>query len=130
FTIRLFPDEAPATAARLVRLARGHYFDGHVLQRVEPNFVIQGGGPGASEYVGDSTFMRDELAFHSHYRGTIGISSRGRDTGDAQLFINLTDNSRLDHEYTVAGEVIAGMSVVDQILEGDTIERVQVTGAP
>ena len=75
FTIRFFPDEAPATAARLVRLARRHYFDGHVLQRVEPNFVIQGGGPSASEYVGDSTFMRDEVGFPSPYRVPIGISS-------------------------------------------------------
>jgi cyclophilin family peptidyl-prolyl cis-trans isomerase/HEAT repeat protein len=130
FTLRLFSAEAPATVARIVRLARSHYYDGHILQRVEPNFVIQGGGPGASEYVGDSTFMRDELAFHSHFRGTAGISSRGRDTGDAQLFLNLVDNPRLDHEYTVLGQVIEGMSVVDQILEGDVIARAEVTGAP
>ena len=130
FTIRLFPDAAPATVARIVRLARAHYYDGHVLQRVEPNFVIQGGGPDASEYVGDAAFMRDELTAHSHLRGTVGISSRGRDTGDAQWFINLVDNPRLDHEYTVFGEVVAGRGIVDQILEGDVIGRVEVIGRP
>ena len=72
FTVKLFPEEAPATVARIVRLARARYYDGHVLQRVEPNFVIQGGGPDASEYVGDATFMRDELTPHSHFRGHAG----------------------------------------------------------
>jgi cyclophilin family peptidyl-prolyl cis-trans isomerase/HEAT repeat protein len=126
FTIRLFTNEAPATAARIIRLAREHYYDGHVFQRVEPNFVVQGGGPDASEYVGDGQFMRDEVAWHSHLRGTLGISSRGRDTGDAQWFFNLTDNTRLDHEYTVFGEVTSGLDVVEQILEGDVIARAEV----
>jgi cyclophilin family peptidyl-prolyl cis-trans isomerase/HEAT repeat protein len=130
FTVKLFPDEAPATVARIVRLARARFYDGHVLQRVEPNFVIQGGGPDASEYVGDADFMRDELTSHSHFRGTLGISSRGRDTGDAQWFINLVDNPRLDHEYTVFGEVIAGRGIIDQILEGDVIAHVEVLGLP
>ncbi|MGH7524367.1 MAG: peptidylprolyl isomerase [Gemmatimonadales bacterium] len=128
FTVRLFSADAPATVARIVKLVRAHYYDGHVLQRVEPDFVIQGGGPDASEYVGDATFMRDELGTRSHSRGTLGISSRGRDTGDAQWFINLVDNPRLDHEYTVFGEVVGGHGVVDQILEGDAIGRVEVVG--
>jgi cyclophilin family peptidyl-prolyl cis-trans isomerase/HEAT repeat protein len=126
FTIHLYTNEAPATAARILRLAREHFYDGHVFQRVEPNFVIQGGGPDASEYVGDAAFMRDELGPRSHLRGTLGISSRGRDTGDAQWFFNLVDNTRLDHEYTVFGEVVSGMEVVDRILEGDRIGKVEV----
>jgi cyclophilin family peptidyl-prolyl cis-trans isomerase/HEAT repeat protein len=126
FVIHLFPRETPATVARVVRRAREKYYDGHLFQRVEPNFVIQGGGPGASEYVGDDVFMRDEVGFHSHYRGTLGISTRGRDTGDAQVFINLVDNPALDHEFTVFGQVIEGMEVVDQILESDEIGRVEV----
>ncbi|HLA91423.1 MAG TPA: peptidylprolyl isomerase, partial [Gemmatimonadaceae bacterium] len=62
--------------------------------------------------------------------GTLGISTRGRDTGDAQIFVNLVDNPRLDHDYTVFGEVISGMAVVDGIFEGDVIARVEVTTAP
>ena len=126
FVIRLFGDEAPATVARIVKLAREHYFDGHVFQRVEPNFVVQGGGPDATEYAGDAQFMRDEVAWRSHLRGTLGISSRGRDTGDAQWFFNLIDNTRLDHDYTVFGEVVRGEDVVERILAGGMIRSVVV----
>jgi cyclophilin family peptidyl-prolyl cis-trans isomerase len=129
FTIQLYPDEAPATVARIVRLARAHYYDGHLFQRVEPNFVVQGGGPDASEYVGDATFMRDEVALRTHGIGTLGISSRGRDTGDAQWFINVADNPLLDHEYTVFGKIVAGLRVATGILEGDRIGTVEVIGA-
>jgi cyclophilin family peptidyl-prolyl cis-trans isomerase len=49
------------------------------------------------------------------------MSTRAHDTGDAQWFVNLRDNPRLDHDYTVFGEVVTGMDVVDGILEGDVI---------
>jgi len=126
--VRLFTDETPATIARIVRLARAHYYDGLTFHRIVPGFVIQGGSPGANEQVGDAAFMRDELGMRSHDRGTLGISTRGRDTGDAQFFINLVDNPRLDHDYTVFGEVISGMDVVDRVLEGDVMARVEVIG--
>lgn len=126
--VRLFTDETPATIARLVRLARAHYYDGLTFHRIVPGFVIQGGSPDANEYVGDAAFMRDELLTHSHRRGTLGISTRGHDTGDAQIFVNLVDNLRLDHDYTVFGEVVSGMDVVDQILEGDVMARVEILG--
>lgn len=124
--IKLFPDEAPATVARLVRLAREHYFDGLSIHRIVPNFVIQGGSPDANEYVGDGPFMRDELGLRSHTRGTVGISTRGRDTGDGQFFVNLVDNIRLDHDYTVVGEIVQGLAVADGILEGDVMAKVEV----
>ena len=126
FTVRLFPDETPATVARVLRLVREGSYDGKVFQRVEPNFVVQGGGPDANEYVGDSLFMRDELTPRMHARGTLGISARGRDTGDGQWFINLVDNPLLDHEYTVFGRIERGQAVAERILEGDRIARVQV----
>jgi cyclophilin family peptidyl-prolyl cis-trans isomerase/HEAT repeat protein len=125
FVLRLDASEAPATVARVLRLAGRHYYDGLTWHRVVPNFVIQGGSPGANEYVGDGPFMRDELGLPSHLRGTVGISTRGRDTGDAQLFVNLVDNFRLDHDYTVFGHVESGMDIVDGILEGDVIARVE-----
>ena len=130
FTVRLFPDETPATVARVLRLAREGFYDGKVFQRVEPNFVIQGGGPDANEYVGDSTFMRDELTMRTHARGTIGISARGRDTGDGQWFINLVDNPLLDHEYTIFGRIDAGQAVAERILEGDRIARIEEVNTP
>ena len=125
--IRLFPMEAPTNVARFVRLAREGYFNGLTFHRVAPNFVIQGGSLGANEFVGDGPFTRDELTARSHRRGTVGISTRGRDTGDGQIFVNLVDNARLDHNYTIIGEVVRGIDVVDGVLEGATIVRTAIT---
>jgi cyclophilin family peptidyl-prolyl cis-trans isomerase len=126
--IRLFPDEAPTNAARFLRMAERGYFDGLTFHRVVSNFVIQGGSPNANEYAGDAAFSRDELGLRSHRRGTVGVSTRGRDTGDGQIFINTVDNFRLDHDYTILGEVVRGMEVVDAVREGDVILQARVEG--
>ena len=123
--IRPLPHAAITNAARFVRLAERGYYDGLTFHRHAPNFVIQGGSPGANEYAGDGPYTRDEIE-HAHWRGTVGLSTRGRDTGDGQIFINLVHNLRLDADYTVFGEVVEGMGVVDQVLEGAVIERAEV----
>ena len=128
FTIGLDVLESPATAARVVRLANAGYYNGLTWHRMVPNFVIQGGSPDENEYVGDAPFMRDEIDMRPHHRGTVGISTRGHDTGDAQLFVNLVDNPRLEHSSPLFGTVISGMDVVDDILEGDVIRRIEVVG--
>ncbi len=126
FDVIFSREVAPLTYARFVRLSRAHYYDGLTFHRVEPNFVVQGGSPGANEYVGDGPFMRDELG-RSHRRGTLGISTRGRDTGDAQIFVNLVDNPRLDYEYTVFAAVPESqMDAVDSIQEGTRIRRIEL----
>jgi cyclophilin family peptidyl-prolyl cis-trans isomerase/HEAT repeat protein len=124
FDVGLDVDAAPLTAIRIARRAGEGYYNGLTFHRIAPNFVIQGGSPGANEYMGEHFFMRDEPGLH--LRGTVGISTRGRDTGDAQIFVNLIDSPRLDHIYTVFGTVVAGMDVVDGTLEGDVIERVEL----
>ena len=126
FEVRLFPEDATVTSLHVASLAREGYYNNLTFHRVAPNFVLQGGSPGANEYSGQGPFMRDEVGLLSHRRGTLGISTRGRDTGDAQIFINLVDSPRLDHLYTVFAEVVSGMDVVDAIIEGDVIERVDV----
>ena len=123
--IDLLPDLAPRNVWRFVSLARAGYFDGLAFHRWAPNFVIQGGSPGANEYQGDGPYTRDEVG-GSHWRGTVGVSTRGHDTGDGQIFINLVDNVRLDHDYTVFGVVSEGLDVVDAVLEGAVIERAEV----
>src|SRR5262249_12256304 len=112
FELALVPAQAPASVMRFVTLAESGYYNGLTFHRVVPNFVIQGGSPGANEYIGDAAFMRDEVGLWPHVRGAVGISTRGRDTGDAQIFIDLVDNPRLDHEYTVFAHVLSGMDVV------------------
>jgi cyclophilin family peptidyl-prolyl cis-trans isomerase len=124
FDIGLDVDAAPLSAVRIARRAGEGYYNGLTFHRIAPNFVIQGGSPGANEYSGESLFMRDEPGLH--LRGTVGVSTRGRDTGDAQIFVNLIDSPRLDHIYTVFGSVVTGMNVVDDTLEGDVIERVEL----
>ena len=124
--IALRPDLAATNADRFARLASEGHFDGLTFHRVEPNFVIQGGSPHANEYAGDGPFSRDEISDQPHWRGTVGLSTRGRDTGDAQIFINLTDNVRLDFNYTIYGEVVEGMEIVDAVQEGAVIERAEV----
>ena len=123
FHIRLRGDLAPLTVARFVRLATAGYYNGLTFHRVVPNFVIQGGSPGANEYAGANLYLRDEISAASHDRGTVGLSTRGRDTGDAQIFINLVDNPRLDFEYTVFGDA-GPMDVIDEIVEGDAIASI------
>lgn len=126
FTIELLPEEAPFTVARFVTLAERGYYDGLTFHRIVPNFVIQGGSPSANEYEGFPDYLRDEVGLVPHERGTLGISTRGRDTGDSQIFVNLVDNPRLDHAYTVFARVVEGMENVDRILEGDVMESVRV----
>jgi peptidyl-prolyl cis-trans isomerase B (cyclophilin B) len=126
FELVLFTAQAPATVLRFARLAESGYYNGLTFHRVVPNFVIQGGSPGANEYIGDASFMRDEVGTWPHVRGAVGISTRGHDTGDAQIFVDLVDNPRLDHQYTVFAQVLNGIDVVDRVLEGDVIERIEI----
>jgi cyclophilin family peptidyl-prolyl cis-trans isomerase len=127
FDIRLLPSVAPITSGRFLELANRGYYDGLTFHRVVPNFVIQGGSPGANEYVGHHLYTRDERSSVSHRRGTVGLSTRGRDTGDMQFFINLVDNPRLDYEYTVFGRISpSDMARVERILEGDVITSIRV----
>lgn len=124
FVVRLRGDVAPITAARILDLASSGYYNGRGWHRVEHDFVIQGGSAGENEYVGNDQYFRDELGTVPHVRGTVGMSTRGHDTGDAQWFVNLRDNLRLGRDYTVFAEVIEGIDVVDDIMEGDVIASV------
>jgi len=130
FTLALLVAEAPASVVRFARLARSGYYNGLTFHRVEPGSLIQGGSPGANEYAGDGPFMRDELGLASNRRGSVGVSTRGRDTGDAQWYINLVDNARYDHNYTVFATVSEGMDIVDAIVEGDIIAEIRIVEQP
>jgi cyclophilin family peptidyl-prolyl cis-trans isomerase len=126
FVMRMQPASAPVAVDRFLKLAtKDHYYDGLTFHRVVPNFVIQGGSPGANEYAGHREYMRDEVG-GQNVRGSVGLSSRGRNTGDAQIFINLVDNPRLNYDYTVFATV-EDLSAVDKIQEGDVIRSMNLT---
>jgi cyclophilin family peptidyl-prolyl cis-trans isomerase/HEAT repeat protein len=126
FDVNPLVDLAPVSGARFVERAARGYYTGLTFHRVVPGFLIQGGSPGANEFMGDTRYMIDEPGRVSHTRGTVGSSTRGRDTGDGQFYVNLVDSPRLDHEYSIFGEVVRGMDVVDRILEGDVMRKVEV----
>jgi cyclophilin family peptidyl-prolyl cis-trans isomerase len=127
FRLHMEWDLAPMTVDRFLKLAtKDHYYDGLTIHRVVPNFVIQGGGPGGNEYAGHKEYMRDEISASSwNLRGTVGLSTRGRNTADAQFFVNLVDNARLDYTYTVFARILEeDMPVVDAIEEGAVMTSV------
>ena len=70
--------------------------------------------------------MRDEVGRVPNLRGSVGISTRGRDTGDAQIFFDLVDLPRLDHDYTVFANITNGLSNMDRVLEGAIITSISI----
>ncbi len=130
-TVNLLTDEAPVTVGVFAQLAESGQYNGLTFHRIVQNFVVQGGSPGADEYDGRTReFMRDEVGFARNARGTIGISTRGRDTGDGQIYFNLVDNVRLDRDYTVLATMRSGLDIMDRIQEGDVIERIDIIRRP
>jgi cyclophilin family peptidyl-prolyl cis-trans isomerase/HEAT repeat protein len=123
FRMRMLPDAAPIAVDQFLKLGTiDRYYNGLTFHRIVPNFVIQGGSPGANEYSSAlRQWMRDEITL-PNVRGSVGLSTRGRNTGDGQFYVNLVDNPRLDADYTIFGQVLAAdMDVVDAIEEGDEI---------
>jgi peptidyl-prolyl cis-trans isomerase B (cyclophilin B) len=68
--------------------------------------------------MGAARYLRDELGA-PNLRGAVGLSTRGRDTGDGQIYIDLVDVPRLDSDYTIFARVLTGMVFVDGFLEGE-----------
>lgn len=118
---RLWVDDAPRTAANLVTLARRHFFDGLTFHRVVPDFVSQGGDPRGDGSGGPGYMIPCEIGMRRYQEGVLGMALSGRDTGGSQFFFTHSPQPHLDGRYTAFGEVIAGLDVVAQLVEGDLI---------
>jgi cyclophilin family peptidyl-prolyl cis-trans isomerase len=129
--LRMNPAAAPIAVEQFLKFATlDRYYNGLTIHRVVPNFVIQGGSPGANEYAGAKDYWRDEVEA-PNVRGSVGLSIRGRNTGDAQFYINLIDNLRLDGGYTVFANVFdEDMEVVDRVQEGDVMRSIDAIPCP
>lgn len=125
FQMSLLRGEAPLAVARFAKLVRAGYYTGLTFHRVEPLFVVQGGSPHANEYGGADRFWRDEIGLEHNTAGAVGLSTRGRDTADGQIYIDLTDQYRLDFTYTVFARV-TDLAVVTRILEGAEIKDIKL----
>jgi cyclophilin family peptidyl-prolyl cis-trans isomerase/HEAT repeat protein len=118
--------DAPQTTQNFVTLARKGYFNGLQIQRVVPNFVIQGGDPRGDGSGGPGYSIRDELNDRPYLRGTVGMALSGPDTGGSQFFITHSPQPHLDAKYTVFGHVVNGMEIVDRIQQLDVIQRIRI----
>lgn len=118
--------DAPRTAANFMALVKKNYFRGVQLHRVVPDFVVQDGDPRGDGEGGPGYTIRDEINERPYLRGTVGMALDWADTGGSQFFITHSPQPHLDGRYTVFGQVISGMDVVDRLQQWDTIERIRV----
>lgn len=118
--------DAPMAAANFMELARKGFFDGRPIHRVVANFVVQDGDPRGDGEGGPGYTIRDELSMRPYVRGTVGMALDWADTAGSQFFVTTSPQPHLDARYTVFGEVVSGMDVVDRLAVGDMIRRVRV----
>ena len=120
-TIKFRPDIAPLHVERIKTLSRQGFYDGVVFHRVIEGFMAQGGDPtgtgtGGSELPNVAAEFTNKAKF---VRGTCGMArSQSPDSANSQFFIMFQPGSFLDGQYTIWGEVTAGMDVVDKIKRG------------
>lgn len=127
FTIEFLPEDAPLTVDNFVQLAKRNYFNGFTVHRVVPNFVIQDGDPRGDGNGGPGYQIRCEINEVPYERGAVGMALSGKDTGGSQWFVTHSPQPHLDGGYTVFGNVISGMDVVDNIVRGDVIRSIVIT---
>jgi len=119
FEMALLPIEAPLTVSRVVSLAEAGRYNGVMIRRVLPNVVAEAGRP-IEDPDGLAVLTRDEAGPWPHVRGAVGVND------ESGFFIDLVDNPQFDHQFTVFAQLLSGMDVVDALLEGDIIERVDI----
>jgi peptidyl-prolyl cis-trans isomerase B (cyclophilin B) len=129
-TIRFFNDRAPNHVKNFIDLAASRFYDGTLFHRVIRDFVVQGGDPptkdpknsyiwgnaGNTDAKGNPVTLKPEFNDTSHKRGIVSMArSSAPDSASSQFFVVLKDYPSLDRQYTVFGEVVKGMDVVDRI---------------
>lgn len=127
-TVELFADAAPVTVNNFVFLACKGFYDGVTFHRVLPGFVAQTGDPTGTGSGGPGYVIPDEISSRGFEKGTLGMANRGPNTNGSQFFICLEPQPRLNGRYTVFGQVIAGMGVVESITPRNPEENPQFTG--
>ena len=132
-TIKIALDaaKAPISVRNFLKYVRSGHYEGTVFHRVMPDFMIQGGGftPELEEKKTEGPIRNEARNGLRNSRGAVAMArTNDPDSADAQFFINLRDNHRLDYGiggagYAVFGEVIEGMEVVDRIAMVPTTSR-------
>lgn len=139
--LKFFPDIAPNHVNNFIGLAKNGFYDNTIFHRVIPGFMIQGGDPNSKNpdksthgMGGPGHTVKAEFSDKPHKRGILSMArSANPDSAGSQFFICVKDSSFLDRQYTVFGEVVSGMDVVDQIVNqprdarDNPNERVEMT---
>jgi len=126
FEIELLHQEAPRTVQSFVQLAKSGFYDGLIVHRVVPNFVIQTGCPIGNGWGNPGYELRCEYNPLRYERGMVGMAHAGKDTGGSQFFVTHSVQPHLDGRYTIFGRVTEGMDVVDAIQVEDVIEGIEI----
>ena len=128
--VEFYEQDAPNTVANFVKLAKDGFYDGLTFHRVIPNFVIQGGCPNGTGTGGPGYKIDCELDGDNqfHDRGVLSMAHSGRNTGGSQFFIcHSRDNTaHLDRNHTCFGRVFEGLDVIDDIRQGDRMQKVTI----
>ena len=122
--LTLFGQSSPLATERLVDLARAGFYDGQVVHRVVPGFVVQLGDPDGDGFGGpDLPPLRCQLGPQPFEAGSVGMALAGRDTGSSQLFVAMRRAPHLDGEYALVGRAEPGW---ERLAAGDRILKVRV----
>jgi len=121
-TFRFYTKAAPRTSARVMQLIQNKFYDGLIIHRALPNFIIQTGDPTGTGSGGSGTKLKAEFNELQHIKGTMGMA-RGidKDSADSQFYISLTTLSHLDGKNTVFAQVVDGLDVLPKLSKGDRI---------
>jgi cyclophilin family peptidyl-prolyl cis-trans isomerase len=121
-SIAMRPDLAPGHVTRIKELVRSGFYDGITFHRVIDGFMAQTGCPHGTGTGGSGKKLKAEFSKAKHVRGTVSMArAQNPDSGDSQFFICFADAPFLNGQYTVWGEVTAGMENVDKIKRGEPV---------
>ncbi|MDR2006458.1 MAG: peptidylprolyl isomerase [Acidaminococcales bacterium] len=117
FSVELFEDKAPKTAANFLALAKKGFYDGIIFHRVIEGFMIQGGDPAGTGTGGPGYKIKDEFGEGLSHdgAGVLSMANAGPDTGGSQFFITLARTPWLNGKHAIFGKVTEGLDVVRKI---------------
>lgn len=130
--IKMFPESAPIHVAHIKSLTRKGFYDGLAFFRVIDGLIAQTGDPTNSGRGGSGQTLKSEISDRLHKRGTVSMALRGSDpdSADSQFFIVYDDAPRFDGRYTVWGQVVEGMELIDDLKKGTRRTNGMVTSNP
>jgi cyclophilin family peptidyl-prolyl cis-trans isomerase len=138
FVIQLYPDKAPITVNSFVFLANNGFFNGTTFHRVLEGFMAQGGDPTGLGTGGPGySFVNEQNDLQFDKPGVVAMANAGPDTNGSQFFIMFGPYGLSENDYTIFGQVISGMDVVNGLtlrdpqqnpnFTGDAIESITIT---